>query len=519
LWFNSNSNKLNVYDGSNWRPVGSPFVSNTRPTDLVAGDMWIDRGTQQLKFFDGSNLIVAGPNYTVNQGRTGWITEEIIDRRGNTQIVASMYVADTRVAIFNRNSFDPLQAIPGFTLANESLLPGLSFSTLVNNNNINAPAEIAIKLLDAVDGELDSTKFVRSDKNGAIEGSLTIASNDGIIVGSNANFSVFIEPIPNQLESKTLISNGESNSKMVFEVKSEDEFQTPLELDPVEKQVSIYLEDQWQTNGGAVPKFNVNADTTIRGSLTVIGATQFTNSTTIQISDKNIELAVVSNPTNTTANGAGITVLGPTNSNKTITWMLNSIFVNVNTQKSAWELSDNIKIPPANAYHVGNFQVLSLSTLGDSVLNSSLTSVGDLVDLTAADFTFIENNLTVNNVKDLIITVDATKLITLSNRVRITNVADPFNQFDVSNKDYVDAVKTNNNFLTVDVTGFLDPNNEAVPQINALFPSLSARLGDQVRVLCLSYANLPTVSRVVKSFRCELVTGVRAWVYQQDITL
>jgi len=516
LWFNSNSNKLNVYDGNNWRPVGSPFVSNTRPTDIVAGDLWIDKTTQQLKFYDGSNLIIAGPSYTTNQGRTGWITEEIIDRTGNSRVVASMYVGNVRVAIFNERIFNPLLAIPGFTTDITALKAGLTFSTLVENNNINAPAEVAVKLLDEVDGELDTTKFVRSDKSGSIDGSLTINNANGIIVGPSANFSVFIETLSGQLNSTTKISNRESNSKTIIEVKAENEFQTPIELDPVEKRFRVYPDDQWQTSGENTPRFDVNADTTIRGNLTVIGETQFTNSTTVQITDKNIELAVVSTPTNATANGAGITVLGPTGSNKTITWLLNSIFVDVNTQKSSWELNDNLKIPPTTSYHIGNSQVLSTTTLGSSVVTSSLTQVGNLIDLTAADFTLVDNKLTVIDQQDLIISIDETRLLTLENRVRITNVAQPFDQFDVANKEYVDTVKTNNNFVTVDVTGFLTPNTQAVPQINALFPSTNARLDDVIRVLCLSYSNLPTVSRILKVFKCDLVVGIRTWVYQPD---
>jgi hypothetical protein len=516
LWFNSNSNKLNVYDGNNWRPVGSPFVSNIRPTDIVAGDLWIDKTTQQLKFYDGSNLIIAGPSYTTNQGRTGWITEEIIDRTGNSRVVASMYVGNVRVAIFNERIFNPLLAIPGFTTDITALKAGLTFSTLVENNNINAPAEVAVKLLDEVDGELDTTKFVRSDKSGSIDGSLTINNANGIIVGPNANFSVFIETLSGQLNSTTKISNRESNSKTIIEVKAENEFQTPIELDPVEKRFRVYPDDQWQTSGENTPRFDVNADTTIRGNLTVIGETQFTNSTTVQITDKNIELAVVGTPTNATANGAGITVLGPTGSNKTITWLLNSIFVDVNTQKSSWELNDNLKIPPTTSYHIGNSQVLSTTTLGSSVVTSSLTQVGNLIDLTAADFTLVDNKLTVIDQQDLIISIDETRLLTLENRVRITNVAQPFDQFDVANKEYVDTVKTNNNFVTVDVTGFLTPNTQVVPQINALFPSTNARLDDVIRVLCLSYSNLPTVSRILKVFKCDLVVGIRTWVYQPD---
>lgn len=523
LWFNSNANKLNVYDGSNWRPVGSPFVSNNRPNDLVAGDLWIDKNTQQLKFYDGINLVVAGPAYTLLQGKTGWIPEEIVDRNGNSKVIASMYVANVRVAIYNQEPLEPLLAIPGFVSEGGILPTGLSFNSLIENNNLNASVELARKLLDDIDGELDTTKFVRSDKSGSIDGSLTISSANGIIIGPNSNFSVFIDSISEQT-NRTVISNRDSNSKTVFEIKTDNEFQTPIELDPVAKSFSIYPEDNWQIEGNT-PIFDVNANTTIRGNLTVIGETQFTNSTVLQISDKNIELAVTETPTNQTADGAGITVIGPVGNNKTITWQLNGIYVDVNTILSSWEISDNLKISPAKSFYIGNNNVLSTTTLGNTVTASSLTSLGNLVDLTAADFNFLENKLTVQNSKDLIISVDETKLITLENRVRITNVETPFNQFDVANKDYVDSVKSNNNFMTIDVTGLANPNVDSVAQINALSPALFARLNDVVKVLCLSYTNNGvgplTVNRVVKIFRCETVIGVRTWVYQtgQDIIL
>jgi hypothetical protein len=521
LWFNSNTNKVNVYDGVDWRPVGSPFLSTSRPDGLVAGDLWIDRSSQQLKFFDGNNLLIAGPSYTSNQGKTGWIPEEIIDRFGNSRVVASMYVGNVRVAIFNEKEFFPLLPISGFNTELTSLKAGLTFNTLIENNNINAPAETAIKLIDPIEGELSADKFVRSDRSSSIDGSLTVLGSNGIIVGPNANFSVSIELEQNQLDTITVLSNRSSNSKTQLEVKTTDEIQLALEFDPVTKTVSVYPEDQWQSANTTAPIFDINANTTVYGSLTVIGETRFTNATTLQITDKNIELAVVTNPTNTTADGAGITVLASPGNNKTLTWLLNGIFISGSQNLSVWQFNDNLRLTSNSSYYIGNESVLSSNTLGNGVINSSLRTVGNLLNLTVDDVNFDSNKLLVLNEKDLIIQVDLTKNIVLENRVRILNVESPITSFDVANKDYVDAVKTLNNFMTVDITGLVDPNVSVLAQINALFDPFTARVGDKLRVLCLSYANLPTVSRTVKLFECDLVNGARSWVYQagQDIIL
>ena len=63
----------------------------------------------------------------------------------------------------------------------------------------------------------------------------------------------------------------------------------------------------------------ISSDLTITGSLTVNGTTTNLNSTNLVIEDKNIIIADVATPTNTTADGAGITIKGATD--KTFTWV------------------------------------------------------------------------------------------------------------------------------------------------------------------------------------------------------
>ena len=57
---------------------------------------------------------------------------------------------------------------------------------------------------------------------------------------------------------------------------------------------------------------------TVTNNLTVNGTTTTINSTTLQVDDKNIELGTVATPTDTTADGGGITLKGATD--HTITW-------------------------------------------------------------------------------------------------------------------------------------------------------------------------------------------------------
>ena len=74
---------------------------------------------------------------------------------------------------------------------------------------------------------------------------------------------------------------------------------------------------------------------TIRGNLTVSGATTTINSTTLTVDDKNIEIASIDSPTDVTAADAGITIKGATD--KTLQWKsaTNSLSSNVKLAENA----------------------------------------------------------------------------------------------------------------------------------------------------------------------------------------
>ena len=115
--------------------------------------------------------------------------------------------------------------------------------------------------------------------------------------------------------------------------------------------------------GGVGVGGNVNID----GDLTVNGTTITLDAETIVVEDKNIEIGVVASPSDTTANGGGITLKGT--SDKTITWL---------DATDAWTFSEHINIASGKAYYIDGTAVLDATTLGSGVVDSSLTSVGTI---------------------------------------------------------------------------------------------------------------------------------------------
>lgn len=111
----------------------------------------------------------------------------------------------------------------------------------------------------------------------------------------------------------------------------------------------------------------ISSNLTVTGDLTVNGTTTTVNSTTVDVRDKNITLGNVAVPTDTTADGGGISLKGATD--KTLNWV---------DSTDAWTSSEHIDLASGKSYYINGSAVLSASTLGSGVTSSSLTSVGTL---------------------------------------------------------------------------------------------------------------------------------------------
>ena len=111
----------------------------------------------------------------------------------------------------------------------------------------------------------------------------------------------------------------------------------------------------------------ISNNLTVSGDLIVNGNTTTLNTATLVVEDKNIVLANVATPTDTTADGSGITVLGATD--KTLNWV---------DATDAWTSSEHFNIVSGKSFYIGGSAVLSNTTLASSVVTSSLTSVGTI---------------------------------------------------------------------------------------------------------------------------------------------
>ena len=136
---------------------------------------------------------------------------------------------------------------------------------------------------------------------------------------------------------------------------------------------------------------------TLTGDLTVSGTTTTVNSTTVTIDDKNLELGSVASPSDTTADGGGITLKGATD--KTLIW---------DNSNDNWTSNQDWNIASGKVFKVNNVSTLTATALGSAVVGSSLTSVGTLTSLAVAGATTLNGAVTLGDASGDTVTITGT---------------------------------------------------------------------------------------------------------------
>ena len=105
----------------------------------------------------------------------------------------------------------------------------------------------------------------------------------------------------------------------------------------------------------------------VGGNLTVNGTQTVLNTSEMSVDDKNIVLADTASPSDSSADGGGITLKG--SSDYTIKWV---------DATNSWTFNQHVDVAAGKKYRINDVPVLSATALGTGVTGSSLTSVGTL---------------------------------------------------------------------------------------------------------------------------------------------
>ena len=105
---------------------------------------------------------------------------------------------------------------------------------------------------------------------------------------------------------------------------------------------------QFGTAGAAAMTIAADNTVTLAGNLVVSGTQTTVNSTTLTVDDKNLELGSVDTPSDTTADGGGITLKGATD--KTFNWV---------DSTDAWTSSEHINLASGKTFQLNGTAITS----------------------------------------------------------------------------------------------------------------------------------------------------------------
>jgi hypothetical protein len=128
---------MKVFSGSTFKVISGATASSTYPTvSNVLGDLWYDTVNAQLNVYGGIDIgrptgwILVGPSYTGNTGVSGAIVTTITDTTAVSHVAVEMYVADSVVGIFSKDTaYTPAVAPAGGGWSgSKQVQPGLTMS-------------------------------------------------------------------------------------------------------------------------------------------------------------------------------------------------------------------------------------------------------------------------------------------------------------------------------------------------------------------------------------------------------
>jgi len=223
LWYDSADNRIKVYNGSTFNPLGGARYQSTAPSNQQAGDIWIDSDTGQLYFYNGTNNILVGPPASTGTNN-GFLYETIKDSTDADQNITKWYNDGNLIAIISEDSFTPKSAISGFA----SITKGITLSTAIADLKFAGTATDSDKL-----GGVAAANYLRSNANDTTTGTLGIVNDSGLTVGADNDLKVTVDG------SGVVIQNVISDGDITFKVNDGGTTTTVMTLDGASSRIGI----------------------------------------------------------------------------------------------------------------------------------------------------------------------------------------------------------------------------------------------------------------------------------------
>jgi hypothetical protein len=220
LWFNTNTNQINIKTQQGFRPLTVAFKSGVTPLNPNTGELWWNTSTDQLKIYNGSTWRLVGPDYESSWQETGFSSARISDTSGIDHLIVKLMIAGVERMIISKDSdFVPSTPIVGFS----TIRPGVNVSSQLTSFRFRAAADDS----DALGG-VSAGSYLRKDQNSSVTAVYNL--ENGVTVGPSSGAEIAVNEV--NLEQHLVISNNVSSSRIDFKVNVNGSQSTLLTLLP-----------------------------------------------------------------------------------------------------------------------------------------------------------------------------------------------------------------------------------------------------------------------------------------------
>ena len=372
---------FDLSDASNY-PTSS--LSGTISNAQLAGSIANSKLANATVSYGGVSLSLGGtdntPAFNLSDA-TDYPTSSLVGTITNAQLagtIANAKLANSTVSFGGISlALGASDATPAFDLSDATGYPTSSLAGTITNAQL-AGSIAASKLAGSIGNSLLSNNTVSyggvslalgaSDATPAFDlsdatdyptsslvGTITNAQLAGSIASSKLAGSIGNSKLSN---STITVSDG-SNSTATALGGTITFAGVGNEVDVAESSGTITI--------GLPSNVTIGNNLTVTGNLQVDGSTTTINTSTMTVEDKNIEIAKGA-ANDAAADGAGITV-DSGDGDKTWNWV---------DATDSWTSSENIDLASGKVLKSNTSTILSSTTLGSSVVNSSLTSLGTI---------------------------------------------------------------------------------------------------------------------------------------------
>ena len=538
LWYSKAEGRLKVYTLNEiFEGVSAALLGDIQPTILKQGDLWIDTANDQLYFTkDGITPILVGPLYSSAYGKSGWIVETYFNTNGDAKRVSSLYSDGILLGMMSPVSFElatgqDVQGMDRYITAGITLntsITGIRFAGTSTNSDSILGITPTLYLLKDNQG---------SDQQIIGDGALELMSDVGLNIGQYRDLSLYAE---GSIGTRSVIirDNTIDGTMKFLTIKS-------YPPGPDAELVGLSIKGDRVGILTATPSYNfhVEGDSYFHGDVKVTGSLQLAGTATwivtefLKIQDKNIELGYSEDmvPTELDLDGGGMTLLTPTP--KTFAY-------NYDSQSWASNISINLNTTTSSlSYQIGGVSVLSSTTLGQSVIKSSIQKLGVLTELTVTNVVIKGSGISANTVDYDIVSISANdtavssiitvvakpaiNFLTTGTEIQIDGIVQTEynNVYKVSTVTNITSTSTTFTIASLSTLTITTPTLGATPVVivnDLLLTTESNSGGVDVtgrRIKNLKYSTVPTDAATVQfALDASTVQSLKGFVITLDIT-